>query len=421
MLNPIRYFSVLVVLLIHSVRLYSNDLEKLWSTAITHNPSIQAQREKTISVKKMVTPAKFPADPMLSLNYMNQPVESGVLSPMSAFQIMVSQNIPFPTKLHLRGGIQYTAYQIEAVKYQQTINTVKRDIQIKYIQIMQIKNILNIEEEKHKKLQLINTIANTKYALGKGLQQDILKVSVAELQSRKMIIKLKSQMENLKYDLLNELGINDFPDDLEWNLLPLVDFDKEIVMSNALNLFPALEINRLLVKKSREELALARWDYLPNLGLTFAYNFRNDSLPDGGVDLFTVGVSASIPVYSFFKQLPLDQSKLHALESSRKMETSMILEVKRMVNTHFQSYIQDREIVDLFEKNIIQESEQSLESSLNAYQVDKVDFLNVLNSLLSLYQQESEYQEVRASALTHQTWLEFMQWSSKNVGENYEK
>jgi outer membrane protein TolC len=47
--------------------------------------------------------------------------------------------------------------------------------------------------------------------------------------------------------------------------------------------------------------------------------------------------------------------------------------------------------VDLFESGILPQARQTFEASLAAYQVGDVDFLTLLDSLLTLYRYEMDY------------------------------
>ncbi len=365
--------------------------------------------KKVKAEKKLVSPSSFPPDPMVKFSLMNQPVESSMQSPMSSFQVMVNQNMPFPTKLVIKGMIQYQSFQIEEAKLDMLISQIKRDISLIYIDIVRLKDVLEVEKDKLSKIELINSIALTKYQLGKGLQQDLLKISVAELQTKKKIVKLKSMIETKYFEMSYLLGETNTDFHTSWDELLSQDYLKSTVKNNALRQFPLLKVKQALLSKRKSELNLARWDYLPDLGISLAYNFRDNTLPDGGVDQYTVGVTASAPIYSFFKQIPLNQSKKLSLESAQSELKDAELQVDKMIEMHYEMYLQDKEIVALYQNNILNESKQALDSSITAYQVDKVDFLNVLNSLLSLYQHQEEYLEFKASYLSHQSWLDFLQ------------
>ncbi len=412
-----KSFAVILVFFISEMTYaHTSSLTLLWSLAEQNNPRIIAQKKNVDAMRKMIVPQSLPPDPMLKFSTLNQPIESGVMSPMSSFQIMLSQNIPFPTKLAIKGKIQSILYEIEAARLRLMISELKRDIHLKYNDIGLTTRILSIEKDKLSKIELINSLALTKYELGKGLQQDLLKVSVTQLQIRKKILKLQSMLSAQKYEMQYLLGETTIPSDLEWDDHPIPLFNKDTVLGNAQNLFPLLLIKQKMIEKSKADLVLARWDFLPDLGLTLAYNIRDNSLSDGGVDQYILGVSASVPLFSLFKQLPQSQSRSLSLQSAQFQYKDALINTEQMINMHYEMFMQDKEIVDLYEKNILNESQQSLDSAMTSYQVDKVDFLNVLNSLLSLYQQQEEYQEVRADLVSHQAWLEFLQGTHSNTG-----
>ena len=52
---------------------------------------------------------------------------------------------------------------------------------------------------------------------------------------------------------------------------------------------------------------------------------------------------------------------------------------------------QASKLVDLYKGGIIPQADQTFQATLSAYQVDKVDFLDLLDSVMSLYRYEIDY------------------------------
>ncbi len=51
----------------------------------------------------------------------------------------------------------------------------------------------------------------------------------------------------------------------------------------------------------------------------------------------------------------------------------------------------NRDLVELFKTGIIPQAEQTFQATLAAYQVDKVDFLSLLDALMKLHRYETNY------------------------------
>jgi outer membrane protein, heavy metal efflux system len=95
-------------------------------------------------------------------------------------------------------------------------------------------------------------------------------------------------------------------------------------------------------------------------------------------------------------------------------ETRMAQEELRSTQNTIASGIADllaqmerrRKLVDLYKNGIIPQAEQSLESATIGYRVNKVDFLNLLDSRVTLFNYEREYYDSLADYQVKKAQLE---------------
>lgn len=386
----------------------NRNLERLTDLAVKNNKELRTSYYEYTAAQREITPAYIPPDPVLSYSLLNVPVNnfSFSQSPMSARQIAIQQRLPFPAKMVYAGKIKTREAEAKKYQYQLLKKEIILKISLLYYEIVQIKNNLNIEQEKQEKLALFEQIARNKYQVGKGLQQDILKAKVNLAQVQKKIILLSTSLQIKTEELYKLISQQYLPEDIKFIYDPLPVNDS-ILSNYSTEYFPAVELKDRLYHKAEYQNNLAKWEYLPDFILGAAYNFRDDSLPDKGVDSYSISIGIQLPLYFLFRQTPLvaaarkkEQSMKNDLENSRE-------KVIEQFNIHVKMYQQSTQILNLFKKQIIPDARVSLDSALQAYQVDKVDFLNVLQSLVTLYSYYQEEQEALLELYRHKMYIEF--------------
>jgi len=280
------------------------------------------------------------------------------------------------------------------------------EVRLKYYEIVKLTRKIGIEKEKLEQVTLFEKIAQTKYKVGKGLQQDILKAKVNKAQVEMKLIVLKTQNESMIDELTRLLGIESIdPLGLEFSYDKLSNPSYAEILNKARNSFPGVKLVKSQYERSKKELTLAKWNLFPDLVFGAAYSIRDNNLSDGGVDFYTLSFGLVVPLYFPFKQAPLIQAKSRMREASRLSVKDMDDHITTQVKVHYKLYKQSEEVIKLLEESILPEAKLSLDSSLQSYQVDKVDFLNVLQSLITLYNYYYEMEEAQVELYRHNAHL----------------
>jgi outer membrane protein TolC len=137
----------------------------------------------------------------------------------------------------------------------------------------------------------------------------------------------------------------------------------------------------------------ARRQLWPNFSLSLGYRQRAfmQGDPVGGSDFLSFGVGINLPVFRGRKQRrKIAEARANARATEARYEAA---EQKILfgVQTLYLEIQQHRDEAELFQTAILPQARQSLESAMAGYQVDKVDFLTLLNSQVSLLNFEIDY------------------------------
>ena len=144
---------------------------------------------------------------------------------------------------------------------------------------------------------------------------------------------------------------------------------------------------------------LAARDYSPDFMLGAAYGFRQGSNANGQArpDLASVMLSMSLPLYSGSKQGKAVDQRMAEKASAEFSWRDAANQVDAEIDTAASDLRIARERVQLFEQGILPQARQTTASMQSGYQVNKVDFLNLVRAQLNEFNTDIQYwQQVSA-------------------------
>lgn len=387
------------------------NLATLVETALANNPELKSTQARWNMYVGRAKQAGSLEDPMFMFKLQNllarQPLSFGGKDPQTAKVIGISQQLPFWGKRAIKEEIA----QYEADSYRWSIEErrleLKRMVKETYYQIYSIDKSLEII---NKNLQIIVdfvTIAESKYSVGQGVQQDIFKAGLEKSRMLDMQITLqqrrRSLAANLNYLLYRpadtQVGvISDFD-------LPKLSLSSDQLQETAYEKRPQVKSLHMLANKGMATHRLARKEFYPDFNLSFEYMFREQAMEDPGYNMFTVGMTFN---------LPLQRERRQAMLAESSSETTMSLEelnglkntIAYTINDTLAQMERRLKLVELYRGGIIPQAEQSLESAVISYRVNKVDFLTLLDGRVTLFNYERDLYESQAEYMIKLAQLE---------------
>jgi outer membrane protein TolC len=104
-------------------------------------------------------------------------------------------------------------------------------------------------------------------------------------------------------------------------------------------------------------------------------------------------LSINVPIFSGSKQSKAIEQRSHEVSRQKFALTDTLHRVEASVAASFAEYHAARDQVALLETAIIPQAQQTVSSMLAGYQVNQVDFLNVVNTQITLYNAQIHYWE----------------------------
>jgi outer membrane protein TolC len=391
------FFVIITLTVISTLSVIADDtitLKYLVEEAKQNSPEIKAAKARwEASTKRPFQEGSLP-DPMIGVTWRNVRFDRITLTedPDSMLIFSFSQEFPFPGKLSLKEKIASEEAHAEEKTYKATMRKVVADLKEAYYDWYLANKSIDIISKNKELTDKFVKIAETKYEVGMGIQQDVLK---AQVELSKFIEQLeildarKGVAEARIRSILNRPPDSHLGDPEVLEASPFT-LDTEKLYNLAEENAPLLQMKGKLVEREEQALNLAKKEYYPDFALDVGPGIMGMS-DDGVQGVWEITLGVKVPLYFWRKQrfgVEEAVSQLHAAkEDYTSTKQNLLFEVKDKYLTAKTS----ENLLKLYKEGIIPQSNLSLESAISAYQVGKVDFLTLLDNLVTLFNFELEY------------------------------
>ena len=375
--------------------------------ALTHNPGLAALGAQSEALAYVPSQAGALPDPVVSLNALNLPVDTFSLDqePMTQMQVAVSQKFPFPGKRKLKRAAAESVARAGVAQVAEQRDALTGAVRAAWWRLLYFDQALEIVEQNKDLMRDFIQIAGTKYSVGTGLQQDVLlaQLELSRLLERETRLRGRQRSAQADFNALLDRSPNRTVVLARSTLnVELPELPPEhALLANAGASRELLEVHRRLLDAADERLALAERDVYPDFRLGAGYGFRQGIDPVRGgdrSDFFSVMLSVNVPLYSGSKQSKAIDQRSSERSQQKYSLSSTLRSIESDVSRNVASYEAAREQVLLLDSAIIPQAQQTVAAMLAAYQVNKVDFLNVINGQLTLYNAQIDYWEALSDA-----------------------
>ena len=380
---------------------FSNEvkLENLIAIADQNNPAIQAAEKRYLAFLNIPDQVSKLPDPMLSYSRWIESVETRVGPQENVF--MLSQRIPFPGKLGLKGKI---ANQDAEAAFHYS-NMVRRDVIYKvkaaYYNLYKVDRSMQILEQYSDLLHDFAQVATTKYSTGQGIQAQVLKAHV-EIS---IIIAKQLNFEKMRTSIVAKMNaLLGKPANSPIGFVIVIDSNRVQINENQLlqrALAQRQEIlaNQSMIQKAEFAKRLAKKNYYPDFNFQATYITIpkvNEISPDAGKDPFGIMVGINLPIWFGARKAGVNQAEENILTQNLNYENLVNQVHAEVTDLTFQINIL-AETLDLYEQGLLIQAESSLQSAIAAYQTGKLDFLNLLDAERMLLQLRLAYTNEQAN------------------------
>ena len=358
-------------------------LPAMLDRALQANPEILAAGARIRAAAARPDQAGSLPDPMITGVFRNVSFSDITIGDemMSGAGLRVSQSLPFKGKRDLRTAAASTGIDVAAAQLDVIQRRVVREVTDAYFELAYLTQAVAVVEDTRDYLISLEQTAQARYAVGEGIQQDVLKAQVEISVLMNRLITLEQQHGSVETRLnrmldqpvTTPLSSPRLPQPPAWNL-DLQQIETEAITASALVRERARQ-----VEQTRASLQLAARDTKPDWVVGGGWMYRGE-LPD----VWEVNVGLTLPIYKGSKQeraIEEAEARVQARQIDHRDSTGV---VAAAVREHYLHADRAARLVRLYSEATIPQATLSLESAIAGYEVGRVDFLTVLDNVVTL-------------------------------------
>ena len=369
-------------------------LAELLAEADRNSPQIQAARHGWDSAKQVPTQVSTLPDAQFVLQHVSvgspRPFAGYTNSDFAYVGLGISQDLPYPGKLRLRGEIAKKDADVIQQRYESVRRAVLAEVKMVYFRLGYLAMRQAILEGDGRLLEQVEQAADARYRNGMGNQQEVLQ---AQLERTKLLKEITTnQLEAGKLQAETNQLLNRPQSSPEIVTIELsettIGYTYDQLLAAATMNNPEIAGAQKMVEKQRLQVALAKKDFYPDFNLQYMWQ-RTDPAQFRAYYSVTLGVR--IPIYRARRQQP-ELAQAEADQSRAKSEhEAQTQQIAFQLRQEFLAAEKSAELLKIYREGLIPQARAELQAGMAAYQSNRQDFQALLASFLDVLKLDEEY------------------------------
>ncbi|MGR8979866.1 MAG: TolC family protein [Gammaproteobacteria bacterium] len=374
---------------------------QLVAAVLAANPQLEVVRAIRQALVNRIEQESALDDPMLV--YSMAPQTIGDQQNDFSQSTEISQKIPWPGKLRLRGeaaGFEADAANENIAALRLVLSATAKSLFADWYYLHQAIEINRINQSL---LAEFRDIAVTRYSTGLASKQDALRaeVEIALLEHQAIVLERERRTILARLNtLLNRLPDEPIPPPSKLTEIGSLPDAKSLHVS-ALLARPELKELAARIQASKAQAELANKNFYPDLNLSAGYN----SFWGINEQRFIVGVGIN---------LPLDQDKRRAAENEARARMKQaewnnidqIAKIREEVRIAYDRIDESIHVFQLYQNKLLPLADETLEAAKADYQAGRGDFLTLISSEKNRMQTQLQTEQALADMHRHLAELE---------------
>ncbi|MGZ4896220.1 MAG: TolC family protein [Candidatus Angelobacter sp.] len=368
-------------------------LATLVEEAQKNNPEVQAAMRGAQAAGHAARQAGALPDTQIMLQHLSvgspRPFAGYTNSDFAYIGLGASQEFPWPGKRALRA--QVAGAQADAMRTQTgaVSRLVIEQVKMTYFKLAYLQATLDILLRDDKLLVEMEQTAESRYRVGQGNQQEVLKAQLQHTRILREINLHHREQGQLQAQLKQLLGrAQDSPDiateTLRERALPAGTSEllQQVRQNN-----PEINAREQLVKRADLQTDLARKEFRPDFGLQYIYQNTDRKFRDYYMMTFTV----TLPNRGRRRA-----ELAEATENRQVAAAELTAEVQRRTAEVQDQYViakTSAEQLKIFREGLLPQAEATFRAAITAYQANRQDFETLLSSFRDVLDFEEQYQK----------------------------
>jgi outer membrane protein, heavy metal efflux system len=368
-------------------------LARLVQEAQQNNPEILAARRAWQAAELVPSQVSTLPDPEV----MVQHVSAGTPIPfwdynkveMTFLGLGVSQSLPYPGKLRLRGEEAQRRASSLSDRLEAVRRSIAEQVSVTYDRLSYVQETLGILARDEDLIDQIERIADARYRVGQGDQQDILKAQLERTKLERDVTESRRQLGSFEAQLKQLLNRPPESPDIAAETLTetLLPYRSDELLARVRTANPEVGMQQQTVRSKSLGVEIARKDFYPDFNVQYMWERTGAPFPDR----YALSLGIKIPLYRSRRQDPELAQAAEELNQSRREYESQVQQAYFEVKDQYLAADSAAKVLQIYREGLIPQATATFQAGLAAYQVGREDFQTLLDSFRDVLNLDIEY------------------------------
>ena len=389
-------------------------LQALVRKAVEVNPKIKLLQAKLNMARENISIGTHLPDPVFSVGLLNVPVNTFSFrqEAMTGTALNLTQAIPFPGALKAKAEVKSMDTLIVKQEVADLKNQIAQQMAILYFTLQEKRREIVLAKESVNLLKQVSLVAKRKFEVGTASLENIVQVEVQITHVKDKIEALKGSVQSMQAQL-NAYLLRDGR--IAIATPKIRPISHEVFVTDTLLKLAAL--NRPLLKgiklyqnKAVLQQKEAEQKYYPNFKVGMQYTLRsyNEATGVNFPNFLGIVVGVSIPL-GYGGSIKAAVNKTRYLQDFYGQQFHSSLQILQQSFGKINAKIDElRSREKLLEKTLLPQSIQTYQAAMADYQVNKIDFVNVIKAEDDILKVKTELAKLRTNYTIQVAQLEFL-------------
>jgi len=377
-------------------------LSQLIAEAKANNPQVSAAEHEAQAAKQMVSQVTTLPDPKLIYQQFSvgspRPFAGYTNSDFAYVGVGVSQELPYPGKLRLRGQVADRDADTKRAEVSVIGSDIADAVKADYLQLAYLQQTLGILRQNEAVLDQLIEDATAHYEVGQGRQEDVLEAQVNRTKIVREITMHHQQMGQVEAHLKGLLNRDQQSADIVTEGLtetPLKLTSDELLAHVKKN-DPEIQVDASAIRRQGAQVASAKRGGKPDFELGYMYQNTDRKYRDYYMMSFDIRFPRKKRVNA-----EIAEAQERLIASRRTLEAHLAQHLSQAQQLYVQASSDEVQLKE-YREGLIPQSDAVYRAALNSYASNREQFIHVLSYFTDVLSLKLEYSR---TLLDHETAL----------------
>ena len=367
-------------------------LSSLIAEAKSQNPQILVATSAYKAALNVPKRAAALPDTQLTLQQLSvgspRPFAGYTNSDFAYIGIGASQELPYPGKRKLRAEVAAKEADAFQARTESSTRDVVAEVKATYFRLSYAQQATQVFQHHDQVLGEMQQIAESRYRVGQGNQQEVLKAQLQHTKILQEITMSRRDEGQLQARLKQLLGRPQDSADIAAEPLTerTVPYSSTQLFQLAQEQNPDVHFQKAMLSQAQSQVTLAHKEFLPDFTLQYMYQNTDRKFRD----YYMLSFSVTLPNRGRRRA-----ELAEAQEKQERAQQELRAEVQKQsaeIQQEFVAAQTSSEQLKIYKEGLIPQAAATFRSALAAYQANRQDFQTLLSSFLDALDLDLQYQ-----------------------------